>query len=89
MHIHIYTRYDFVKDINHFLEENGYDVDRVANYIYQIYLDNHITASGDDQLYETVYLLMGMNAGPEFELNESEFRDIIGKLQYDCTADKP
>nr|WP_310617147.1 hypothetical protein [Pantoea cypripedii] len=63
----------FLDGLDRLLHDH-YEPSIVARYAYEFYLDNDIE---DKKLEYVVDYLKGMDAAPEFELTESEFRTFI------------
>ena len=65
---------EFLNGLNLLLSEQGYAVEKVARYAYMFYLDHSFD---DPKLERVVDFLKGMDAGPEFELSEDEFKKFL------------
>jgi hypothetical protein len=64
----------FLAGLHLLLDERGYASDRVARYAYEFYLDHSFD---DPRLEHIIDFLKGMDAGPEFELSEEEFKKFL------------
>ena len=65
---------EFIAGLGLLLSEHGYAADKVARYAYVFYLDHSFD---DPKLERVVDFLKGMDAGPEFELSEKEFKKFL------------
>jgi hypothetical protein len=65
---------EFLTGLDLLLSEQGYAAERVARYAYVFYLDHSFD---DPKLERVVDFLKGMDAGPEFELSEEEFKKFL------------
>ena len=66
----------FLNGMHLLIEREGYAPDKVARYAYEFYLDHSFD---NPRLEHVVNFLKGMDAGPEFELSETELRAFLSK----------
>ncbi|HYG05631.1 MAG TPA: hypothetical protein VD865_04375 [Stenotrophomonas sp.] len=57
----------------------GYDIYKVSETALRIYMNYCLELT--ESVHRAVLVLMAMQEGPEFELNESEFRELIEKIK--------
>jgi hypothetical protein len=57
----------------------SFDPLRIADVAYHLYHSADVDDSASE-VREVLYTLMVMSEGPEFELTEAEFRDLVGTL---------
>lgn len=74
----MYEKEAFIRDINEFVTQHGYDPVLVAKKAYKIY-EEHIREI-DRNLREKILDVANMEMGPEFELTEKEFSDFLKKI---------
>lgn len=61
----------FIDGLNLIINSSGYSPYKIARYAHEFYLDFDFD---DPDLNHVVNFLQGMDAGPEFELSETELR---------------
>jgi len=66
----------FLIGLRFLTDSGGYAPEKVARYAYEFFLDNSFD---DPRLEYVVNFLKGMDAGPEFELSEAEFRKFLNE----------
>lgn len=57
----------------------GYDIYKVCENASRIYMNHCLELT--ESVHWAVVVLMAMQEGPEFELSESEFRELIEKIK--------
>ena len=67
------TREEFVKGLRIIIKE-GYSSQTVTKYAFNFYLNHKLS---DKELYDLVYEIMMIDAGPEFELSEIELIKLV------------
>ncbi len=74
----MYTKKQFGTDLMAELEQ-GYDPIRIAKWCYTKHLDERDL---EDGLYEIIYEVYGMDAGPEFIIPQTE----LDRIARDCVS---
>jgi hypothetical protein len=67
-------RDEFIQGLRLIIKQ-GYNPEKTANYVYSFYLSYANKIEGE--FYKTIYDIMMMDAGPEFEMTEDEVINLI------------
>ena len=67
-------RDEFIQRLSLIIKQ-GYNPEKTVNYVYRFYLSCANKIEGE--FYKTVYDIMMMDAGPEFEMTEDEVVNLI------------
>lgn len=74
----MYTKETYKKEILQVIKENGYDANRIAKITYKIFMEYQREI--DDKLYEILLDIANMEMGPEFEMNEEKFNQLLQEM---------
>lgn len=74
----MYTKEAYKSQIKTFIQERGYDPSEVAKRTFQLFTMHRHDIK--DDLYEKLIDIFTMEAGPEFEMTEEEFKEFINNM---------
>ena len=74
----MYSKENYKKDVNYFIQKNGYIPAEIGKLTYKIFINHQRDI--DDSLYDKLLDIANMEMGEEFEMSEEEFNTFLKKL---------